>query len=122
MASLADVLESIETLTKYLLGKLGGIKTISIAASGTTSKAADLGGNFQYLHIEIPTITSAQLSLQVSHAIGGTYQDYGESVLTQAGTGAYNDTWKLGGWRYIKIKSSDAQISTVIFKLRGITY
>ena len=99
----------------------GERKTATIAAGDTVSDAVDIGNRFAYLLIKIPTITSAQLELQVSDG-DGTYQDFGQNALTLLGTGAYSDTWVLGGWRYIKIKSSVAQVSAVIFRVRGVTY
>ena len=120
---MATNLESIERAVKDLTGKarVGEWKTVIIAASGTISSVADLGGNFAYLQVVIPTITSAQLELQVQ---GGdnTYQDFGQNALTEVGTGAFNDTWVLGGWQFIKIKSSAAQTSAVTFSVRGVTY
>jgi len=117
-------LEDIERkLTEILAAKAGEWKTASIIKGGTTSEAIDLGGNFAYLQVVIPTIDSAQLELQVGETLGGLFQDLGQDALTVAGTGAFNDTWNLGGWRYIKIKASAAQTTADrVFKVRGVTY
>ena len=118
--TLEETLQDILALVAAV--RIGGEKGAVIAASGTVSGAVDLGGYYAYLQIEIPTITSASLELQVSDSLGGTYQDFGQDALTTAGTGAYNATWNLGGWRYIKIKSSVAQTNAVTFRVRGVTY
>ena len=100
---------------------VGDWKTVTIAAAGTVSSSTDLGGNFAYLQVVVPTITSAALELQAGPD-GQNFQDLGQDASTTASTGAYADTWVLGGWRYIKVKSSVAQSALVSFKVRGVTY
>jgi len=55
---------------------------VTIAKSGTTSPAVDLGANFTYLQVVVPTIDSAALELQAALDIGGTYQDLGQDATT----------------------------------------
>lgn len=106
-----------------LLTEASEWKLTRMAKAGTTSEVVDLGNNYAYLQVVIPTIDSAQLELQVSDSETGTFQDLGQDATTTAGTGAFNDTWVLGGWRYIKIKASAAQSTTArYFKVRGVTY
>jgi len=103
---------------------VGEWKAADIAASGTATSFIDLGGNFDSLQIVIPTITSAQIYLTVSEFSDGTYQTLcpGTSGYTDTTTGAYNDTWELYGWRYIKINVSAAQSGGARkFKVRGLT-
>jgi len=103
--------------------KTGAWKDITIAKDGTISETLDIGGSFAYLQVVVPTIDSAQLELQASVELDGTYQDVGQDALTVAGTGGFSDTWHLGGWRYIKVKASAAQTTSGrTFKVRGITY
>ena len=117
-------LEDIEQkLGEILAAKAGAWKTASIIKGGTISDAIDLGGNFAYLQVVVPTIDSAQLELQVGETLGGPFQDFGQNALTVAGTGAFSDTWVLGGWRFIKIKASAAQSTADrAFRVRGVTY
>ena len=116
-------LELLDNIKSLLTEKVGQWQTPGIAASGTVSPAVDLGGHYAYLQVVIPTITTAQLELQVSSGLTEAYQDLGQDALTTSGTGGFNDTWNLGGWRYIKIKASATQTRvTVIFQVRGITY
>jgi len=121
--SLEDIEERLKEILDARAFRVGEEKIVTMAKDGTVSEAVDLGGHFAYLQIVIPTIDSAQLELQVSMALGGTYQDFGQDALTVLGTGAFNDTCNLGGWRYIQIKASAAQTTaTVVFSVRGITY
>ena len=92
--------------------------TCVIAASGTTSAAADLGQQADWMAVTIPTIDSATLSLQVSDD-NSTFVALGSSVNVVAGTGAFVDWWNVGGHRYIKIVSSATQTAACTFKVQG---
>lgn len=101
---------------------VGVWKTATIAKAGTTSNTVDLEGNFAYVQVVIPTIDAATLKLQVG-AEGQKFQDLGQSVTTVSGTGAFNDTWVLAGWQFIKIVASAAQnTADVPIRVRGVTY
>lgn len=120
---LQDIIDKLRDLLKIETDKVGRWKLAVIAKDDTVSGAVDLGGNFAYLQVEVPTIDSAQLELQVNDIEGGTYQDLGQDALTTAGTGAFSDTWNLAGWQFVKIKASAAQTTGAVnFKIRGITY
>ena len=125
-ATLSELVTVQELVTASIAARassLGKPKKATIAIGDTISNAVDLGGNYARLLIEIPAIISAQLELQVAVSLGGTYQDFGQNALTTLGTGGYNDTWVLGGWRFIKIKASAAQTTYArVFEIRGITY
>jgi len=98
----------------------GGWKTATIADEGTDSGETDLGHDYDFLDIIIPTIDSASLTLKVANVAGGTYQTLGDGIKTAATTGGYSDTFKLGGWQHIKVISSPKQsTSAVSFKVRG---
>lgn len=98
----------------------GSWTSTTIASAGTTSAEVDLGREYEYLDIIIPTITSANISLQVSDKTGGTFQQLGDSNnYFAAGTGAISTTFNLYGWRYIKLVSSATQGATRTFYVRG---
>ena len=121
--SLEDIEKKLDKLLDARIGKASEWKHITIAKDATVSEALDLGGHYSYLQVIIPTIDSASLELQGSESTSGTYQDIGQDVVTTAGTGAFQDTWNLGGWQYIKIKASAAQATAPrSFKVRGITF
>lgn len=93
-----------------------------IANGGTTSAAVDVGRNYRYLQVVLPALTSGSLSLHVSEAIDGTYQELkpnGESAVYGPTTGQHNDTWWLLGWQFVKIVSSAAQGAERTFRVRG---
>lgn len=96
-------------------------KTATIDKNGSVSDAVDLGLKpYQYLNIIIPTIDEAEVSLQVSNALAGDYQDLGDGVATATTEGSYSTTLRLGGWRYLKVKTSaDQTTDAVAFKVRG---
>lgn len=100
----------------------GEWKAATIANGGTSSAAVDLGRSYDFLEIQIPTITSATLKLQVSETVGGTYDDLGENVTTNTTTGSYFDVWKLGGWQFIKVVSSAAQGAERLIRVRGMRF
>jgi hypothetical protein len=94
---------------------------VTIADEGTLSAECDLGDNYEFLNIYIPTIDSANISLYVSDKLGGTYYPLGLSTnVIAAGTGGFYDTFELGGYQFIKILSSASQsTAAVVFKCRG---
>ncbi len=97
--------------------------TGTIAAGGTSTGAINLGRDYDYIEVRIPSLVSGTLKVQTSNAIDGTYQDLGLNVTTDATTGAYNDVWKIGGWQFIKIVSSATQTTTDrVFYVRGMSY
>lgn len=97
----------------------GAWKTATIASAGTASAEVDLGNNFEYLNVILPTLTSGTVKVQVSDVSGGTFQDLGSSVTTSTTTGAYSTTFKLGGYQFVKIVSSAAQGAERSIKVRG---
>ena len=92
----------------------------TIANGGTSSAEVDLGRSYDFLDIQIPTVTSCTLKVQVAEKTGGTFQDLGSDITTDTTTGAYNDVWRLGGYQYIKIVSSVAQGAERLIRVRGM--
>ena len=92
----------------------------TIASSGTSSSAIDLGKVYDYLDIYLPTLTSCTLKLQVSEKLAGTYADLGSGVTTDTTTGGMYDVWELGGWQYIKVVSSATQGAERLIRVRGM--
>jgi hypothetical protein len=92
---------------------------IDVLVDNDLTAEVDLGRDYDYMQIVIPTIDSAQVSVQVAEKSGGTYQDLGDSVTTDTTTGGYSTVFKIGGWRWIKIKTSAAQTADRTFRVRG---
>jgi len=95
---------------------------VIIADEGTISAEVNLGLDYDYLEVQIPTLDTCDVGIQTSMTAGGTYQDL-SSVVEAVGTGAYNDVWYLGGWQFIKLESSETQsTAAVTFYVRGMRY
>lgn len=101
----------------YLVGEW---KTCTVDNASTTSDALDLGDDFQYVQIYVPTITEGTVKLLVSESLDGTYaaDNVTEGVVTSTG-GLYTNL-EHGGFRYIKIICGATQIGgDVDFRVRG---
>lgn len=92
----------------------------TIANGGTSSSVVDLGRVYDFLGVELPTLTSCTLKLQAAETLAGTYRDLGDSITTDTTTGARKDVWKLGGWQYIKVVSSAEQGGERLIRVRGM--
>ena len=94
---------------------------ITIATDAAKTPELDLGRDYEFLDILIPTIDSANVSFQVAETSGGTFYALGSgSKVIAAGTGVFATTIRLGGYRYIKVVTSANQTTgNVTFKVRG---
>jgi len=93
---------------------------ITIATSTTVSAAVDLGRDYDYLEVTIPTIDSANIGFQVCETAGGTYTTLGSgNAIVTAGTGGFTTTVNLGGYQFIKVTTSAVQTSNRTFRVRG---
>ncbi len=118
---LEEILNAIKQLLAELLSSHGEWKNAVIAINGTTSGEVDLGRHYHLLEIQIPTIDSANITLTTSDQTGGTFQTLGgSSNICAAGTGAFNDTFILGGWQFVKVATSATQTAARTFRMRGI--
>ena len=94
--------------------------TITIATNNTTSAAVDLGRDYDYLQVYIPTIDSANISFTVAELTGGTYYTLGSgNAVVTAGTGGFITTVNLGGYQFIKVVTSAVQTANRTFRVRG---
>ncbi len=95
----------------------------TIASAGTSSSEVNLGRDgYDLLEIQIPTMTTCNLKLQTAEVTGGTFYDLGKGVTTATSTFNYSDTFKLGGWQFIKVVSSVAQGAERLIRVRGMRY
>ena len=91
----------------------------TIAAGGTESAAVDLGREYDFLSLIIPALDSCKLSLKVSNQLTGTYYPLGDDKSTEEETFNRAAIWMLGGWRFIKIVSTQKQSHSVTIKAQG---
>ena len=88
----------------------------------TSSDEVDLGRDYDFLEVIIPTLTSCTIKIQTAEESGDTPLDLGDGITTATGTHNYHDVFKLGGWRYIKVVASAAQSGNKLIRVRGMRY
>ena len=101
---------------------------IDISDSTTISDECDLGASYEYMLLEVPTITEGTLSVQVLRATGGTARNLystdadgsNAQVIADSGTGAFMWYVPIGGARYIKVTAGAAQSADRTFYVRGV--
>lgn len=97
-------------------------KTATISANQTVSSVVDLGRDYDYVSVEIPSMDTCKLYLRVSEIEGGTYYDLGKDTTTNEENFGRADVWRLGGWRFIKIVATQPQTSSKAIRVRGMRY
>lgn len=102
---------------------------IDISVSTTLSAEVDLGDNYEFLTVLIPTITNSTVTVHIAEASGGTFfpvyalDDDATGDFTHATTQATTThavVFRIGGVQHIKISCGSAQTSTdKTFRVRG---
>ena len=102
---------------------------IDISDSTTISDECDLGAPYEYMLLEVPTLTSGTLSVQALRASGGTARNLhltvnadgtDEQIISDSGTGAFIWIVPIGGTQYIKVTAGAAQAADRTFWVRGV--
>ena len=95
----------------------------TIDTDDTSSDEVDLGRDYDFLEIQIPTLISGTLKIQVAEKTSGTFYDLGDGITTAAGTHNYADVFKLGGYQFIKVVSSVTQTTSErLIRVRGMRF
>ena len=103
--------------------------TITISSDNDLTPEVDLGRPYETMLIVVPTIDSAQITIMVAEKSGGTFQelyvtdpaDGGDNkVISALGTGGFTWVVPIGGFQYIKIKTSAAQTADRTFRVCGV--
>ena len=98
-------------------------KAATIVAGTKSSAEIDLGREYDFLGIIIPTLVSSTIKIQASETQGGTFYDLGDGITTDAGTHNYADVFYLGGYQFIKVVASETQTATDrLIRVRGMRY
>ena len=87
----------------------GSWKPATIAIGQTDSSEIDLDRDYDFLDIQIPSLDSCTIKIQVAEKSGDTYRDLGDGITTSTGTHNYHDVFKLGGYQFIKVIASASQ-------------
>ena len=95
----------------------------TIDSSGTSSDEVDLGRDWDFMEIQIPTLdSSTTIKIQVAEKTGGSFYNLGDSVTTASGTHNYADCFKLGGYQFIKVVADNTQDSERLIRVRGMRF
>ncbi len=95
----------------------------TIASTATSSAEVDLGRDYDFLEIQIPTLDDpTTIKLTTAEKTGGTFRDLGDSLTTTAGTHNYHDVFLLGGYQYIKVVADNTQDAERLIRVRGMRY
>ena len=108
---------------------LGQWKTVTVAASGTTSSEVDLGLDFKQILVLAPALDSATIAVQIAQRSGGTF--FNQYALDADATGDFAHATTAAtaakavlfncGAQFIKVVCSAAQTSAErTFYVRGI--
>lgn len=111
-----------ESITATLTGVYGEWRdaVITIATDTDLSAEVDLGASFHQLQIRIPAIDAADVGIEVAEESGGTYYTLGNgTALILAGEGGFTTTVLLGGYQYIKVRTTNPQSANRTFRIRG---
>ena len=101
---------------------------IDISTSTTISDECDLGAPYEYMLLEVPTLTSGILSVQVLRASAGTARNLyntdadgsNAQLLADSGTGAFMWIVPIHGAQFIKVTAGAAQAADRTFWVRGV--
>ena len=94
----------------------------TISAGNVSSSAVDLGREYDYLSVQIPSMDKCKLSLEVSERLGGTYYKLGNDVTTEEETYGRADVWRLGGYRFIKVVATTRPKADALIRVCGMRY
>jgi len=100
----------------------GEWKTITLvqATDDDLTPACDLGNSWEYMQLVIPAITASTIGLLVARKSAETYQTLGDSSnVIASSSGGFSTTLQLGGFQFIKIKTSAGQAADRTFYARG---
>lgn len=98
----------------------GNWRTATIALGATDSGVVDLGNNYEYIQVVLPTLDSGVISIKVAEKSTDTFVVMGNSSAeTATTTGGHADVYLIGGWQFIKICSDATQTASREIKVRG---
>jgi hypothetical protein len=101
---------------------------IDISDSTTISDECDLGAPYEYMLLEVPTLTTGTLSVQILRASAGTARNAystdadgsNAQLLADSSSGAFIWIVPIHGAQYIKVTAGAAQAADRTFWVRGV--
>ena len=104
--------------------RVSGWKTavIDVSEDDSLSGPVDLGEHFRYLAVMLPQMTLTRVGLQVAVSMDGSYVPLGSGSAAQTDTtpGEYATVFDTGGWRFVRIHTSEPQAENRQFALQGV--
>ena len=104
------------------MSRYGQWVATTISAGGSKSTAIDLGIEYDNLSVTIPPMDECKMYLQVAELLAGPYQDLGKETTTDLETFDRGAAWTLGGFRYIKVCSTEPQTAQRLVRVKGMRY
>jgi len=104
------------------MSRYGQWVTATIAVGASESSAIDLGIEYDNLSVRIPRMDKCKMYLQVAEVLAGPYQDLGRETTTDLETFDRGAAWILGGFRYIKVCSTEPQMAERLIRVKGMRY
>lgn len=112
------------------MGTAGGflVQIATMLSAGTLTSYMDLGGSYDTVYLEVPTMASGgNLAIQAAASASGTYRRIKHPVLNSS-TVAVNDFLILsaatnrfvpipGGFRYLKVETLETVLDGALFKV-----
>ncbi len=95
------------------------VATITVTSDDDLSDEVDLGNNYEFAQLVLPALTSSTVYLKVCDVTGGTFVPLGNNQTTVASVGSYATTFRLGGYRFLKVATGTAQGADRSIKIRG---
>lgn len=89
---------------------------IDISVDDDLTSQINLGRECNFVLVEVPTITAADIKIQGARTTGGTFYTV---AIKGAGTGQVQLIFDTGGYQFIKIGTSVAQAANRTLKVIG---
>lgn len=95
---------------------------IDVSEDDSLSGVVDLGEHFRYLAVMLPPLTLTRVGLHVAASLDGTYVPLGSGSAAQTDPtlGDYATVFDTGGWRFVRVRTSEAQSADRVFALQGV--
>lgn len=104
------------------MSRYGKWVAATIAVGASESAALDLGVEYDNLSVRIPAMDECKMYLKVAEVLAGPYQDLGKETTTNLETFNRGAAWTLGGFRYIKVCATRAQVKERLVRIKGMRY
>lgn len=105
--------------------QVGSFQSVTLSAGASETSEIDLGNDYEYVDLFIPSMVECQLYLKVaegSEDANFSYYELGDTegvVKTEPGSFNRACVWAIGSFRFIKVCTTITQTSDRTIRLRG---